>query len=1251
MTRLLKILLFTFAAATTAERGWTATPQLSEFGNVPLYFEANPDQTSVDHTFMARGSRCSFFVAPTEAALTLVRSESHADGIRGKRGGIVAGRVTETRTLHFKFLGANPSARAVGSGELPGKVNYLLGNDPAQWRSGVAMFAQVRVEEIFPGVTLVYYGNQQRLEYDFVVAPQADPRPIAIQFAGADQIRVDEQGDLVFKLGREEIRQPKPCLYQVGAGVRKEISGGYRLKNPRTVVFEVGDYDHSLPLVIDPVLSFSTFFGRAGMDIGWDIAVGADGAIYVAGETMSTGLATPGAFQTAYKGGTGAGGDAFVAKFSSVGSNAPLYVTYLGGSGDDAALALAVDNAGNAYVTGFTSSRNFPATGLFTSIGGQPFPGSSYYYTDGFVTKLGASGSNLVFSTYLGGGATDVGIGIAVDANDYVYVAGYTESSTNFPIASALQLVYGGNGDAFVSKLGPAGTNLIYSTYLGGTNQDVGNSIVVGAAGDAFVAGATSSTNFPVKLASQSTSAGGLDAFVTWLPANGTPLVKSTYLGGYDNDIGYRIVRTDAGVVYLTGSSASFNFPRTPSGIAPGGVFKTSNAGGSWEPSSQGLEHTWIASLAIDPSTPTTLYAGTGRGIARSDNSGMTWDTKISFPPETNNYTPAIAVGTIAALAVDPTKPATLYAGTIEGVFKSIDRGTNWTLNSTGMLNAASLNVQALGIDPLTTATLYAGTQNGVFRSTNGAASWTNVNNGLGNLNVRAVVLDPHSPATLYVATLGGVFRSTNGGDHWSAMNNGLSNLFTTSLAMDPVTPSVLYAGTSTKPFKSSDGGTNWTAIDSQVVTNGVNAIAIDPINPAVVYLASSFGVFRSADAGASWVKITNGLTVSGSAALAIDPQAPATAYAGTMGNSSGGGEDVFITAFETNFFSIVFGGSFADEGWDLALDTNGYLYVCGSTTSFDFPITNALSSQATNAGGSDAFVSALAADGSHWLYSTYLGGSNNDYGYNLDLDATGALHLVGQTASTNFPTVFPFQPTYGGGSADVFFAKIVANLRLLCSADKVVECGAAWTFDEPATAFGCGSNTITILNTVTNATCGNGYEATRTWRATDACGNDAHCSQTVVVLNSAAPAIQCASNKVVLAGDAWTFDDPVANDGCITNPITIVSTTTNYPSAGTYSVTRTWEVTNTCGGSATCSQTVTETDSPAPTLSVALSGSSFIMSWPDYWSAFQLQSSTNLMITTAWVDVTNAPVFGNGQFTVTVDTIQQLMFFRLRKP
>ena len=436
--------------------------------NLPLYFEAGQGQANTPAQFIARGHDYQFLIAPAEAQIALRKAAAKPEIVR------------------MRFVGANAQAQIHGDAELPGKINYLTGNDPAQWHTGLAMFAKVRVEELYPGVNLVYYGNQQQLEYDFAIAPGTNPDVIEIHFDGADKISVNPQGELVLKLAGGEIRQPKPVIYQMMDGVRKGIEGGYRMVDAHTVAFAIGQYYRSQPLVIDPVLGYSTYFGGTAGDTAWAVALDTNGSIYITGETFSPQLftngwsygpsfSTYGAFQTNYNGGKYAG-DAFVAKLDVSPNYINVdYLTYLGGNGDNAAYSIAVDNAGNAYVAGYTDSTNFPTKNPIpghTNISGVFDSHVKLYPSDAFVAELDASGSNLVYSTYLGGEGADAAYGVAVDSFGHAFVTGFTYS-TNFPHTANAKFTqlqctnsFYFNANAFVTEIASNGGALIYSTLF-----------------------------------------------------------------------------------------------------------------------------------------------------------------------------------------------------------------------------------------------------------------------------------------------------------------------------------------------------------------------------------------------------------------------------------------------------------------------------------------------------------------------------------------------------------------------------------------------------------------------------------------------------------------------------------------------------------------------------------------------------------------------------------------------------------------
>jgi len=711
--------LFTLLAGVAMPVAAVGDARVSEtYGKLPLHFEANRGQTHADVRFLARGPGYSLYLTPGEVVLLLARPNPdrkrnwhHDRQRRAARAQVISD------VIRMNLMGAAPAPLVTGLDELHGKANYFIGNDPAQWRTNVPTYAKVQYRNVYPGIDLVYYGNQRQLEYDFIVAPGADPKKIVLGFKGADKLAIDAQGELVLHAAGGAIRQHKPVIYQEMDGVRTEIEGGYVLKGAKRVGFQVAAYDHTRPLVIDPVLSYSTYLAGSGHDAGRGIAVDAAGNAYVTGLTLSNDFpTTPGAFQTTlasgstdvfvtrfnptgsglvystYLGGnsfdeeafgiavdvdgnayvTGwtnsgnfpttpgsfqptGGGDAFVTKLDPTGS-ALVYSTYLGGSGGDRGLGIAVDAAKNAYVTGYTDSTNFPTSpGAFQTT----FAGGGFYGTDVFVTKLNPTGSGLVYSTFLGGSDDDLGHGIAVDADGNAYVTGFT-ASTDFPTTSGVfqsahaggsahDCCGGGPYDAFVTKLNPAGSGLVYSTYLGGSSVDVGIGIAVDASGHAYVTGYTGSSNLPITPgAFQSAFAGSYDAFATKLNPAGSGLVYSSYLGGIGSDVGLGIAVDAGGNAYVTGNTNSPNFPTTPGAFQP--TFVGGNFGGGGDSSGDGFV------TKIGPTGSFLVYSSflggsnfdEGRGIAvdAADNAYVTGVTNSpNFPTTPGGFQPAFVGG------------------------------------------------------------------------------------------------------------------------------------------------------------------------------------------------------------------------------------------------------------------------------------------------------------------------------------------------------------------------------------------------------------------------------------------------------------------------------------------------------------------------------------------------------------------------------------------------------------------------------
>jgi len=544
-----------------------------QYGTLPLSFEPNIGQTDALVKFVSRGRGYTLFLTPTEAVLALRRME--ATGARksivgpGASAKVADAQNASSAVLRMKLIGANPGALVSGREKLPGKSNYFIGNDPKKWRSNVPTYASVSYQDVYPGVDLIHYGNQQQLEHDFIVRPGADPKAITLGFPSADKLTLDPKGNLLIDIGGEAVALEAPVIYQETAAGKKNIEGHYIFKGSQQIGFEVAAYDSSNALIIDPVLVYSTYLGGStGNDQGNGIAVDSTGSAYIVGATASTNFPTTAtAFQKTFNGGTT---DVFVTKLNPTGS-ALVYSTYLGGTVGDAGMSIAVDNSGNAYITGQAGSNNFPTT---AGVVQAAFGGGT---SDAFVTKLNSTGSALTYSTYLGGSGLDVGMDIAIDSSGNAYVTGQTQSPNFSASATAFQKTLSGASDIFVSKLNSTGTALTYSTYLGGSANEISYAISVDSSGNAYIAGDSSSLNYPVSAgAVQATFGGGVsNAVVTKLNSTGSALIYSTYLGGSGTDVAHGLAVDSSGNAYVCGSTTSSNFPLTA------GALQASFAGGT----------------------------------------------------------------------------------------------------------------------------------------------------------------------------------------------------------------------------------------------------------------------------------------------------------------------------------------------------------------------------------------------------------------------------------------------------------------------------------------------------------------------------------------------------------------------------------------------------------------------------------------------------------------------------------------------
>jgi len=617
------------------------------YGRLPLAFERNIGQTDSQVQFIARGGGSTTFLTGTSAVVSL-----HPTPPRRPRQPVTGSPATPASTVRLQLTGIQPGIHMTGADPLPGVSHYFIGSDPKAWRSNVATYGRVRSHDVYPGIDVEYYGNQRQLEHDFIVSPGADAGRIAFDVDGADSLGIDRDGVLVISVGAQQVRLEKPFAYQEIGGTRREVSSAYALDGARSVRFQLGAYDRSRTLVIDPVLAYNANFGGSGIDFGLAIAVDSSGNAYVAGGTGSNDFPTTnGVAQTGFGGGTGVFAgfpiDAFVAKLNPTGTSL-TWATYLGGSGDDIAFGIAIDETGAAYIAGATAGTdsthdNFPTTnGAYqTSYGGgnvdmfvtklnaggqlaystyiggqchenatdiaidaahnvylsgiaavgdpactQDFPVTpgafkttpdAFTSSDGLLVKLNATGSTLLYATYLGGptqGLEDFANGIAVDGSGNAYVVGGT-AAADFPTTGgAYQTTFAGGGrDGFVSKINPAGggaADLIYSTFLGGSNDfDTISRIALDGSGNAYVTGRTFSTNFPTTAGAYQRTFGGFrDGFVAKLNSTASTLVFSTFFGGSGDDYPVGIALDASQNVYVAGETTSLNLPTTPDALS-----------------------------------------------------------------------------------------------------------------------------------------------------------------------------------------------------------------------------------------------------------------------------------------------------------------------------------------------------------------------------------------------------------------------------------------------------------------------------------------------------------------------------------------------------------------------------------------------------------------------------------------------------------------------------------------------------------
>ncbi len=903
------------------------------YGKLPLSFEANQGQSDKSAKFLSKGSGYSLFLTESSAVLALTKPDaSGAEPGRAGGDGLKpaptqrAGKTDSRRTdvVRMDLAGANRGVQVTGLDRLPGTANYFIGNDPAKWHSGVPTFARVKYTAVYPGIDLVYYGNQRQLEYDFVVAPGANAQPIRLQFAGTKKLKLDADGNLTVSAANGEIAFQKPVIYQVKDGLRQPIVGQFAMLAKNTVGFTLGQYDHSKTLVIDPVLTYSTYLGGSLADGANGIAVDSFGNAYVVGSTFSTNFpVTAGAFQSVNNEPSNFQ-CVFVSKLNPTGT-ALVYSTYLGGSGNtgnvaqfgDVGYGIAVDGSGDAYVTGLTQSTSFPiTTGAFQTVNNSTLSLGPW---NAFVTKLNATGTALVYSTYLGGtGYGAKGAGIAVDNSDDAYVTG-SAASTDFPITNgAFQNTNYAAANAglqtvaynvFVTKLNPTGTQLVYSTFVGGTTDDFGQAIALDGAGDAYVTGYTDSKDYPVAgNAYQPTNLAWANeataAFVTEVNPTGSALVYSTFLSGSgippqacgsgctesgSGDAGNAIAVDGLGDAYVTGDAISSNFPTTS------GAYQTvNNSAGNRTPIGV---NAFITKL--NPGGSQLLYStylggnvqDLGYGIALDGLGGVYvagQTASQNFPTTAGSYQPAYAGGYsdayIAKFAIGSV-PTTI--GTTTSLISSANpqvQGSSVTFTATvapasgtgiptgnvvfsvDSVSTSTVALNGSGVATYPTSSLTAG-QHTILASYGGSTAYASSSNSL-----TQTISQPQAAAPVFSPAVG-TYTSTQSVTITDSTTG--ATIYYTSNGNPPTTSSTMYSVaipvSSTETIEAiavAAGYTN-SVVASGTYTINLAAAASPVFSPtAATYTSTQSVTIADSTTGATIYYTTNGTTPTTSSTL-----------------------------------------------------------------------------------------------------------------------------------------------------------------------------------------------------------------------------------------------------------------------------------------------------------------------------------------------------------------------------------------------
>ena len=967
--------IISFAVAIPLTPHLSAEPKtVQNYLRLPLAFER--EGSGAEERFVARGPGYAVGVQQGKATIGLAPSK---EGTR--------------HTVSLEFTGSR-APKAEPGPQLPGKVNYIHGDDPKRWRIGLTTWERVRYPDVYPGIDVVYYGNQQQLEFDLVLKPGADPQAIRMKIGGGSKLSIDDSGALIINTaGADDLKIQLPKIYQEVNGKKKTISGRYAIQGRDEVAFHLDSYDRARPLVIDPTIVYSTLFA-GNSNSSTSIGVDSSGNILLAGSTYQTDFPAVNAIQAALAGSE----DAFVAKINSAGT-ALVYSTYLGGSNYDQFNALAIDSAGSAWLTGFTESINFPILNAVQSassavqmavvvkldkngvlqfssyLGGTSYAdgqgiavdGSGNAYVTGsssdstfpttpgtlpfpapidvpaFVTKYSSAGA-LVYSTLLGGDFLDQANAIAVDSAGNAYVTGYSVSTTlaGAPSGGA-QPANKGSQDAFVAKLNSNATALLYFTFLGGSGSDQGKSIAVNGSGEAYVGGITSSAGLATPGAAQTVSAGANSGFIAKLNAAGSAFEYVTYIGGDRADSVASIALDNSGNIYAAGNTNSENFPlANPLQPAlPGNgisLFTTTDSGAMWNPSDLNIPGI-VSGISVNPAGSSAVVA-TETGIYRTVDGGNSW--ALQSDSATYGYVLARSPASPAVIYTSVCCSPNIFGANPPAFYKSADDGVTWSYVGFPITGSGG-NLLA---DPLDANTIYAFDTpdrflfNGpnIYKSTDGGVTWNSVDTGI-PADVQAMAAT--SDGTLYAAMSGyGISRSTNQGSSWAPLDDGLpANAAAGVNSLSASGTTVYFA--SGPVYKTTSASSTWTLASDSV---SAMQIAASSQNPSILYaLTEQNTVQQSLNGGTTWSGGAVQLPPPGSGygvGLFADPGNSARAYFVASINQA-----AFVSKLNSAgsalLWSTYLGGLHGGSASGLATNSQGSVFVTGSTDGVGFPVTS----------------------------------------------------------------------------------------------------------------------------------------------------------------------------------------------------------------------------------------------------------------------------------------------------------------------